>query len=801
MPRPRSRSRRCSRSCPIDSTSSWRSSGTSRRPRSPRSTGCCATSTSRQWGREAGSGENRTGEGRRERYVTLLVTALAAALLAGGDTLSGRVADRDGRPVAGAVVVVAELHRVALTRADGGFRFAGLPAGRYTVTVRAPGFAPLARDVAVAEGVGTTLNVTLERTTVWIEPVTVTATRAPLDPRTSPLPSDALSEGELRREQSVSLAHTLADLPGINALTTGQQIGKPIIRGLTGPRVLVLEDGSRLEDYSWSDEDGPSIDARLAQRVEVIRGPASVLYGSDALGGVVNVIPEELPDANRGPATIRSAFELSGASNNAELDAAARVEGASGGWGWRLYGIGRLAGSPHTPAGELDNTGFNALSGEASVGTRSTRGGTTLRYSRYGGEFKLLEAEGPPAGGTEGGGPERKLSDDRLQVASEYLLGGLRLETKAQWQRHWLSEVSDTGTGGGPGGQPLEGTTFDLLLNTLTLDVLAHHAAGGGARVQLVPDARARSAAAFVFEELALAGGRWSLLAGGRIDLRRLTADSNPTLALGPERRDYTALSGTVGVVYRPPPVASLALTGNLGRAWRAPTLFELFANGPHLGEKRFEIGQPGLRAEAGTNVDVGLGWQARGVRVELTAFRNSIGRFIYITPTDSFVPTPPADSLRVYRYEQADALLTGGEASLEVELGSALTVHTRADAVRGTNRATGQPLPLVPPVRGALGAELHGTGLGWADRAYVGAELEAVTRQTRLNPLDIPTAGYTLLHLSGGFERPLLGRMARVDLSIRNATNVSYRSFLSRYKEFALDPGRNVVIRLSLGE
>jgi len=135
------------------------------------------------------------------------------------------------------------------------------------------------------------------------------------------------------------------------------------------------------------------------------------------------------------------------------------------------------------------------------------------------------------------------------------------------------------------------------------------------------------------------------------------------------------------------------------------------------------------------------------------------------------------------------------------VELSSALTVHTRADAVRGTNRATGQPLPLVPPGRGALGAELHGTGLGWADRAYVGAELEAVTRQTRLNPLDIPTAGYTLLHLSGGFERPLLGRMARVDLSIRNATNVSYRSFLSRYKEFALDPGRNVVIRLSLGE
>src|SRR5207244_7272670 len=289
----------------------------------------------------------------------------------------------------------------------------------------------------------TTIDVTLRRAPVWIEPITVTATRAPLDALSSPLASDALSEDRLRREQSVSLAQSLAQLPGVNALTTGHQIGKPIIRGLTGPRVLVLEDGSRLEDYSWSDEDGPSVDARLAQRVEVIRGPASVLYGSDALGGVVNVIPEELPDANRGPSTVRSAFELSGSSNNAEVDAAARLEGASGTWGWRLFGIGRLAGSLHTPAGELDNTGFNALSGEATVGTRGARGGTTLRYTRYGGEFKLLEAEGPPAGGPEGGGPERKLSDDRVQLASDYLLGGIRLETQAQWQRHSLAGGSD----------------------------------------------------------------------------------------------------------------------------------------------------------------------------------------------------------------------------------------------------------------------------------------------------------------------------------------------------------------------
>jgi iron complex outermembrane receptor protein len=733
--------------------------------------------------------------------VTPGALLLLASLMAGGDTLSGRVSDRDDHAVARATVVVVELHRVALTQTDGRFRFADIPTGRYTVTVRGLGFAPLARQVSVTGP--TTLDLTMERTSVWVEPVTVTATRAPLDAQSSPLPTDALSGDRLRRAQSVSLAHALSDLPGINALTTGQQIGKPVIRGLAGPRVLVLEDGNRLEDYSWSDEDGPSVDARLAQRVEVIRGPASVLYGSDALGGVVNVIPEELPDANGGPKALHTGFELAGASNNAELEGAARVEGAGRGWGWRLFGIGRFASNLHTPVGELDNTGFSAISGEATIGTRGTRGGTTLRYTRYGGEFKLLEAEGPATG--EIGGPERKLSDDRVQFAGDRLLGGVRLETKAQWQRHSLIELSDTGTS--PGGAPLEGIAFDLLLKTLTLDVLAHHTAGERVsgtlgisglsqssdtrgRIPLVPDARIRSGALFAFEQVTLGGV--SLLAGGRVDVRRLMTDSNAT-------RDYTALSGNVGVVYRP--AAALALTANLGRAWRAPTLFELFANGPHLGEARYEIGDTGLKPEAGTNVDVGVRWRGSRVRAEVAGYRNAIGRFIYITPTDSFVFVTPADSLRVYRYQHATARLLGGEAAIEVQVVTPLTLRARADAVRGTNRATGDPLPLVPAARAALGVELHRLALSWTDRTYAGAEIEVTTRQTRLNPLDMPTGGYTLLNLSAGIVRPLFGRVCRVDITVRNATNASYRSFLSRYKEFALDPGRNVVLRISLGD
>src|SRR5262249_44077731 len=121
-----------------------------------------------------------------------------------------------------------------------------------------------------------------------MEPVVVTGTPAPREPQQLALPTSVLAGEALRQNETVSIAHAIEGLPGVHTVSTGAQVGKPMIRGLTGPRVLVLDDGHRLEDYSWSDEDGPSIDARSVERVEVVRGPASVLYGSDALNGVVN---------------------------------------------------------------------------------------------------------------------------------------------------------------------------------------------------------------------------------------------------------------------------------------------------------------------------------------------------------------------------------------------------------------------------------------------------------------------------------------------------------------------------------
>src|SRR5262245_185961 len=340
------------------------------------------------------------------------------------DTLRGRVHDGAGRPLVRAEVELVQAGTVALTDREGNFAFALPKYGRLTVVVSAAGYARMTRTLEAQTGV---LDITLQPAAFELAPVEVTALRNAGAVGSAPLATSVVGQSELRRNHSVSLAHSLQSSPGVRTLATGQQVGKPVVRGLFGSRVLVLESGLRLEDYSWSDEDAPSIDARLADRVEIVRGPGSVLYGSDAVGGVVNVIPEALPIVGAGPAFLRTGAELYFASNNLEAGTVLRAEGAPGNFGWRGTAVGRKGQGRHTPDGELANTGFGGLNGEAEVGFARGSLSSSLRYVRYGGEFKLLEKEGPPAGGEgEEEGPERKLADDRIQLQAALPLGAMR---------------------------------------------------------------------------------------------------------------------------------------------------------------------------------------------------------------------------------------------------------------------------------------------------------------------------------------------------------------------------------------
>lgn len=741
-------------------------------------------------------------------------TLFALLLLLARISIDGRVVDRDGRPVVGATVTLVEAHQAVTTAADGRFRFTEVPAGTYTLVARRLGYEPAARQLAIDTSIPD-VTLTLGDAPFRVEPVTVTATRGATETFLSPMPVSVLTGERVHRDAGISLAGSVALLPGVRDVSTGLQIGKPMVRGLYGSRVLVLHDGSRLEDYSWSDEDGPSIDARLAERVEVIRGPVSVLYGSDALSGVVNVVPEALTFSD-GSSFTHAGVEAYAASNNGELGSAARIEGASGSYGWRVSGTGRFAGSYRSPAGEVKNTGFLSANVDAAGAYRSADKELTLRLSHYGGDFRLLEATGPaapPPAGARDAGPERKLLDDRLQLSGNRLWRTLRLEGKAQFQRHALTEVSDDCTPA-PGQttctRPLPGketTAFDLLLNTGTIDLVAVMPTKIGllntfgvsgmfqrndsrGPIFLVPGATAKSGAVFALEQLDLVGGRVRLLGGARAESRSLNADANTQLQLGNDRRSWSDVVGHGGIVVSP--IEPLAFIANVGMGWRAPTLLDLYANGPRLAEARYEVGDPGLGTERGLNTDVGVRWSSARVQAQVSGFQNTIDRFIYVQPTSQTI-----SGLQVFRHVAADARLRGAEAVIEANVAGPLALRAQHDFVRGVRRATGAPLPLMPPPRTVAGAELRRHTLGWARRFVIGVEAERVEKQTRLDPEDFATEGYTLINVDTEIERMVSGRAVRIDLDVRNATNRTYRDFLSRYKRFAPNPGINFVLRV----
>lgn len=733
----------------------------------------------------------------------LLLSGLASPSLARAhvaaparrDDLSGVVVDAAGSPVVGARVVVVEADRAVFTDEQGRFSLTDLTPGTYTLQVRRLGF----RTEVLTVGVPSTapMRITLAESPLALDPLNVTVARSPLSPLASPLPASALGEAEMDRDVSVSLARTLEKLPGVRNLSTGQEIGKPVIRGLSGSRVLVLSQGLRLEDYAWSDEDGPAVDAAMADRIEVIRGPASVLYGSDAVGGVVNVILAPLPDAAGGEGFKRGQVESHFATNNRETGLLLRGEGAGGPWGWRATVTGRLAEALHTPNGELENTGFGAVNAEAAAVRRGEWGSLTARFTHHGGEFKLLEEDAPAGGGAEleEEGPERKLNDERLQLLANVPVGDMRLEVRTQGQIHHIIEMEDD-----PTALPerVEVAVFDLTLTSGLAEALLHHSLGPGSSgtvgatgtlqssstdgvIPIIPSADRRSGGIFVVERWV--HGPFTLLGGGRADVTSVDAADNP-------RRAFGALTWSAGAAWRA--AEPLSLTANVGSAWRPPTLFESYSSGPRIGEGRYEIGRADLDEERSINLDVGVQWSSQRVRGHVAAYRNDFDDFLFAQPTSQII-----DGYQVFRYEQAEAVLTGAEASIAVEPIPWLSLSARGDYVRGTNTTEDEPLPLMPPLRVVAGAEIHGARSGEERWAYMGAEVEHMEEPERLNPYDTDVGAYTLLHVSAGIRGRWLGREMGLDVRARNLLDKSYRDFLSRYKRFALDPGRDVVMRL----
>jgi iron complex outermembrane recepter protein len=716
----------------------------------------------------------------------LLALALAASLQ---PELHGLVVDASsGSPLPGATVYVPALARGAAAGPDGTFALDAVPPGSYAVEVRHVGYRPERLAVVIPLAEPLLVRLLAEP----LRPGEVVVTASPTGGAATQA-AQVFRMEELQRRAAPSFGEMLDGAAGVAMRSFGSAPARPVIRGLDGDRVLVLENGERMGDLAETAADHAiALDPLAVHRIEVVRGPASLLYGPSAVGGVVNLFNEDVPQA-----------WAPGVSGQAALQGAT-VNGLGAGHGRLAYGAdswavaGRLAvrgaGDTATPEGPLEGTFLR--SGSGGLGATWRPGGpdgaflgASLGAQAYAYGLPELDLD-------EGERVEirmrRATASGLARVPLEGRFEGLEVRVLAADYGHDEVEVE--------GGEEEVALSFHqrsasatatlrhraigpFAAGALGLNLTGRDVAVGGAEA-LTPDASSVGAAAFAFEEVALS--RAVRLQGGlRLDAQALRASGNAQYPGFQANRTTATLSGALGLSLRPSDGIEAGL--QLARAYRLPRLEELYADAPHLGAGVYEVGDP----ELGNEVALGLDAFVRGafgpVTLEAAAFSNRIDGFVVFQPMGA-VDGP--SGLPIHRYEAADALLLGGEVSASARLTRSIAAEAGADLVRGSRRdAAATPLPAIPPLRTRL-------VLAWDDgRLRLGGSARLVTAQERVAPNEEPTPGYTLLGLEGAYR---LQRGARhvVALRVDNLLNVAYRDHLSRVEQRqAVMPGRNVVL------
>ena len=741
----------------------------------------------------------------------------------------GVVTDSASRaPLAGADVVVLETSQSAITNAAGGYEIAGLLPAAVTVIVRHVGYAPVTRRVSLARGSGE-VTVALAPRVAELAGVRVTADSTASFLATQQ-PSTTLSAAEVERRRGQTLGETIRDLPGVSIIQYGPSIAKPVVRGLSSQRVATINGGVPQEGQQWGAEHAPEIDAFAANEIQVIRGPGTVLYGSGALGGVVRVLPRPLPTSGG----VGGELSTNGFLNNRQGAGSLLLEGAGlplpfvGPAGWRTQVSARRAGDARTPGYYLPNTGFKELDYSAAVGVDRDWGRSSVTYSHFGTDLGLYlgahvgnlddlarameSAATSPTFAYDIGRPDQKVTHDLVAFQTALRLPhDAGVEVSYGFQHNNRREYDSRGFAA-TGSRP----AFALELYTHTLDVKYHHAPLGPlagtigvsgmrqgnlspGRSFLIPQYRLYAGGVYALEEAAF--GPLTLTAGGRVDARQQHAyQYGAPVAISPDdRRSYVGPSGSLGASYQL--LDRWSLAGTLATAWRPPNVNERFSQGVHHGTAQYEIGDSTLVPERSLNADLTLRHQGARSRLEVSAYRNRINDYIYLSPRAPVITVRGA--YPAYSYAHTDALLRGFEVTGELTPAPWLMLYANGNVVRGTDRSTSAPLYDMPADRLTASARLFGPSGAVATAPYFEIGTTQVRRQTRVPPVTVyrlPTAGYGLLNLElGAAALRVGGARLTPSITVRNALDRRYRDYLSRYRLFVNEPGRDVVVRLTV--
>ena len=762
-------------------------------------------------------------------------------------SLSGKVEDASsGKALAGATVYIPDLKAGYISDSLGYYHFSNLPAGTYIIQVNYIGFKTAALAVSISGS--SKEDFKLSSTAFEEGTVVVTGLSKATLIRRSPIPIVAVNHDYLVQNLNTNAVDALAKIPGVRAVTTGPNVSKPFIRGLGYNRILSLYDGLRQEGQQWGDEHGIEIDQYGIDHVELIKGPASLSYGSDALAGVVNFIPTQPAPEGKIKGEIVTDYQ----TNNKYIGGTAMLSGTKNGFEW----MGRIS---HKQAIDYKNkidgrvfaTAFNETDVTASLGLHKKWGYSHLNFILYNDKQEIPDGSRDSASRkftrqiTEDDTVREMVSDKDLnsysiehlhQLVQHYrifsgnniTLGSGRLTINLGYQRSVRREFS----------HPVLYTTpgLYLQLNSYTYDLKYYFAESNGWNITaglngmyqqntstngtefIIPSYHQFDIGPFLMAKKTI--NKLDIAGGLRYDVRSFKNSelyTTPDAVTGFDKpvygadttgadkpfsnysKTFSGLSGSLGFTYNFSP--SFAIKANIARGFRAPNISEISANGVHPGTNIYQLGNPNFKPEFSFQQDVGFTYSSQYIQATFDLFNNDISNYIY---NQKLVNADGTDLILVtgnqtFQFEAARAHLYGGEASIDIHPVKTLHFENSLSIVYGDNKGVkgktvssdARYLPFIPPAHGISelrldfnSKELH------VVKGFVKLQCEYYAAQNRAYlefGTETPTPGYTLFNagIGGSFTNAKGNSLFSVYVMSNNLFDVAYQDHLNRLKYF----------------
>ncbi len=709
--------------------------------------------------------------------------------------ISGYVTNSTQQKLSGVIVHVLENNTETTTDENGYFQLASVPKGTTEVVFQRTGF-QTKKEVIKTNGDDIVLKVMLLEKEIHLEEVIISTLYNKIQSQ-NVMKVEHASVKTLKENGATSLIDGIATIPGVSQISTGNSIGKPVIRGLSGNRVLVYSQGVRMENQQFGEEHGLGLNAAGIESVEVIKGPASLLYGSDALGGVVYFNPEKYA-----PYKEKSAdFEQSYFTNTHGTSTTFGVKASPSNFKFLLRGNYTSHADYEVANGDrIINTRFIEKDFKSGIGYSNSKISTDFRYNYNNLNLGLPEEDLENSGFRNPLFPKQEvvnhllslnqkvyfknskieadfgysLNDRKeLEAANEIALS-MKLKTASYNVKYFVPKMNRWETIIGIQGMDQTNTNFGEEL--------------------LIPDAKIADFGAF-----ATTNYSWNsnvLQAGIRYDNRKINTSTHGTE--GEEgyfeaiNKQFNSFNASLG--YKTSLSNSLSTRINIASGFRAPNLSELTSNGVHEGSNRYEIGSNELKKEQNLQLDVNLEYKSEHFEVFANGFYNLIDGYIFITPTGNQI-----DGNDVYIYTQNNAQLYGSEIGIHFHPHPYDWLHFTSSFENVIGKQGSANLPLIPAYQWKNNIRVELDSNKWIKNNYASCFLNYTFKQDKLSEFETQTPDYLLVNLSLGGTITIGKKEVQLNLAGTNLLNKTYVNHLSRLKADGINNmGRNIMLRLN---